>query len=149
MTYNTIMDKILVDLKVLSKINQNGKLSTSSNSIHIENDKIYTPIMRYIYGDSRLKTVEKIQELISNSQQVSVSILQHSCMNIYQRNNEPASIEIVEFNKNYQQLKLLSNELSEKLGSPIVIKHKANGSGKLIVKYFNNDQLEGIIQKMS
>ena len=43
----------------------------------------------------------------------------------------------------------LQNELSEKLGSPIVIKHNANGSGKLIVKYFNNDQLEGIIQKMS
>ena len=43
----------------------------------------------------------------------------------------------------------LQNELSEILGSPIVIKHNANGSGKLIVKYFNNDQLEGIIQKMS
>ena len=56
MTYNTIMDKILVDLKVLSKNKQNGKLTISSNSIHIENDKIYTPIMRYIYSDSRLKT---------------------------------------------------------------------------------------------
>ena len=115
MTYNTIMDKILVDLKVLSKINQNGKLSTCNNTIHIENSKFYTPFIRYLYGDSRAKTVEKIQELINNSQQVSISILQHSCMNIYQRNNEPASIEIVEFNKNYQQLKLLSNELKNSI----------------------------------
>lgn len=145
MTYNTIMDKILVDLKVLSKINQNGKLSTSSNSIHIENDKIYTPIMRYIYGDSRLKTVEKIQELINNSQQVSVSILQHSCMNIYQRNNEPASIEIVEFNKNYQQLKLLSNELKNSIQGInnllITYKDDANVCSKLEVNIDNIKRL--------
>ena len=42
----------------------------------------------------------------------------------------------------------LQNELSEKIGSPVIIQHKGNGSGKLVIQYFNNDQLQGIIDKL-
>ena len=42
----------------------------------------------------------------------------------------------------------LQNELSEKIGSPVIIQHKENGSGKLVIQYFNNDQLQGIIDKL-
>ncbi len=42
----------------------------------------------------------------------------------------------------------LQNELSEKIGSPVIIQHKENGSGKLVIQYFSNDQLQGIIDKL-
>ena len=42
----------------------------------------------------------------------------------------------------------LQNELSEKIGSPVIIQHKGNGSGRLVIQYFNNDQLQGIIDKL-
>ena len=42
----------------------------------------------------------------------------------------------------------LQNELSEIIGSPVIIQHKENGSGKLVIQYFNNDQLQGIIDKL-
>ena len=42
----------------------------------------------------------------------------------------------------------LQNELSDKIGSPVMIQHKGNGSGKLVIQYFNNDQLQGIIDKL-
>ena len=42
----------------------------------------------------------------------------------------------------------LQNDLSEKIGSPVIIQHKGNGSGKLVIHYFNNDQLQGIIDKL-
>jgi len=42
----------------------------------------------------------------------------------------------------------LQNELSEKIGSPVIIQHKGNGSGKLVIQYFNNDQLQGILDKL-
>ena len=42
----------------------------------------------------------------------------------------------------------LQNELSDKIGSPVMIQHKGDGSGKLVIQYFNNDQLQGIIDKL-
>lgn len=39
----------------------------------------------------------------------------------------------------------LQNELTEKLGAKVVIDHKQNGTGKLVIAYSNLDELDGII----
>ena len=39
----------------------------------------------------------------------------------------------------------LQDNLSEKLGTQVMIQHSAKGKGKLILKYNNLDQLEGIL----
>lgn len=42
----------------------------------------------------------------------------------------------------------LQNELSEKFGAPVNIRHGAKGKGKLIVQYHSLDELEGILEKV-
>ena len=42
-------------------------------------------------------------------------------------------------------IKNLERELSEKLGSPVMIQHSAKGKGKLVIKYANLDELDGVL----
>ncbi len=46
-------------------------------------------------------------------------------------------------------IKKLQDDLSEQLGSPVQVQHSAKGAGKLVIKYNNLDQLDGIISKIS
>jgi hypothetical protein len=112
MSFNILMDKLLIDLKILSKVPENGKLNTvSGNQLYMESTTFYQGIMRFMKGDSRNKTIERIEELINTSKQIAVSILQNSTMNIYEKNTTISKYEINEFNKYFEQLKCLSNEL--------------------------------------
>jgi ParB family chromosome partitioning protein len=42
-------------------------------------------------------------------------------------------------------LRQLTTELSERLGTAVKLQHKDNGKGKLVISYSNLDQLEGIL----
>ena len=42
----------------------------------------------------------------------------------------------------------LQNDLTEKLGAKVLIDHKENGSGKLVIAYSSLDELEGIIEQL-
>ncbi|MBB3048686.1 ParB family chromosome partitioning protein [Litorivivens lipolytica] len=46
-------------------------------------------------------------------------------------------------------IKKLQDDLSEQLGSPVQVQHSAKGAGKLVIKYANLDQLDGIISKIN
>jgi ParB family chromosome partitioning protein len=41
--------------------------------------------------------------------------------------------------------RLLQEQLSDKLGASVKLQHSAKGSGKLIIEYHNNDELQGIL----
>ncbi len=43
-------------------------------------------------------------------------------------------------------VKSLENQLSEKIGVPVMIQHSAKGKGKLVLKYNNLDELDGILK---
>ena len=78
LSYNSMLDKVLINLKVLSKVCERGKISTIGGSnIALESDKSYTPLLRYLNGDSRKKTVDTIQDVVSNATEISNSMLQH------------------------------------------------------------------------
>lgn len=47
------------------------------------------------------------------------------------------------------ELHRLQEGLSEKLGVPVMIQHSAKGKGKLVLKYNNLDELDGILAHMS
>ena len=116
LSYNSMLDKVLINLKVLSKVCEKGKISTIGGSnIALESDKSYTPLLRYLNGDSRKKTVDTIQDVVSNATEISNSMLQHSCMSLYDRKEQPTSFEINEYNKQFQQLKNLSSEMQNSL----------------------------------
>ena len=42
----------------------------------------------------------------------------------------------------------LQDSLSEKIGVPVLVQHSAKGSGKLVLKYNNLDELDGILNHM-
>ena len=143
MTFNILMDKIFVDLKILAKLPQNGKLNTIyNNQLYLENDSMFQGIYRFLIGDSRNKTIEKIEDLINTAKQLANSLLQSSSMNIYEKSTTPSKFEISEFNKNFQQLKSLSNEL----------KNSQKGINNLRVTYQNDtyvvSKLEVILENI-
>ena len=37
------------------------------------------------------------------------------------------------------------NELSEKMGSPVMIQHSAKGKGRVVIKYSSLDELDGLL----
>ena len=43
-------------------------------------------------------------------------------------------------------IKVLQDQLSEKIGAPVMIQHSAKGKGKLVLKYNNLDELDGILK---
>ena len=45
-------------------------------------------------------------------------------------------------------LRHLQEELSERLGAPVSIKHSARGAGQLVVRYGSLDELEGVLAKI-
>jgi ParB family transcriptional regulator, chromosome partitioning protein len=42
----------------------------------------------------------------------------------------------------------LQNELTAKLGAKVVIEHKANGAGKLVIAYASLEELDGILEQI-
>ena len=45
-------------------------------------------------------------------------------------------------------LKSLEEELSQKIGSAVNLQHGAKGKGKLVIKYTNLDELDGILSHL-
>lgn len=45
-------------------------------------------------------------------------------------------------------IKTLEDDISERLGATVLIDHKPNGKGKLVIEYHSSDELEGIIEKI-
>ncbi len=42
-------------------------------------------------------------------------------------------------------IKHLEQELSDKLGSPVMVQHSAKGKGRLVIKYTSLDELDGVL----
>lgn len=61
-----IPDKLLINLKILSKIQKNGRISRSYDGIiALENDTVYQPIKRFLSSDSRKQAVFEINSIIT------------------------------------------------------------------------------------
>lgn len=60
-----IPDKLLINLKIISKIQKNGRITRShSGIIYLEYDTFYQPVKRFINGDSRRQSVFEINSII-------------------------------------------------------------------------------------
>ena len=69
------VDTVIINLKILSQIKENEKLSTSSCPIEIQNQKNhYLPFLRWFYGESREKTIAKLKQISYNA----ITILQYT-----------------------------------------------------------------------
>lgn len=100
-----LSDKLLINLKILSKIQKNGRISRSYDGIiSLESDNIYQPFKRFLSSDSRKQAIFEINSIINESLDVFANILNSKYMN----KNFSSSDEYV---KNCENLQLLLTEL--------------------------------------
>lgn len=100
-----INDKLLVNLKIISKIQKNGKISRSSNGvISLETDKYYQSVKRFFFNDSRYQAVFEISSIISE------------CIDTFESNLNSKFLDFnlynsFEFSKVVENIQLLLSQL--------------------------------------
>jgi len=100
-----IPDKLLINLKILGKIQKNGRIARSHDGIiSIENDYIYQSIKRFFFNDSRRQAVYEINSIITELTDTFTNIIHSKFMNKNYHMTE-------EYIQNCQLLSLLADEL--------------------------------------
>jgi hypothetical protein len=100
-----IPDKLLINLKIISKIQKNGRIARSYDCIiSLENDVFYQSIKRFMTSDSRRQAIFEINSVITES----VDILHHILNSKYMNKNFFQSDEYI---KNCENVNLILNEL--------------------------------------
>ncbi len=100
-----ISDKLLINLKIISKIQKNGRIARSYEGIiSLENDGMYQFLKRFLSNDSRKQAIFEINSIIEESLDTFKHILNSKTMNESYSQTE-------EYQKNCQALELLYVEL--------------------------------------
>jgi hypothetical protein len=100
-----ISDTLLINLKILSKIQKNGRISRSYDGIiSLESDTVYQPLKRFLSSDSRRQAVFEINSIISECINTFTNILNSKYMNKHFSQSD-------EYAKNCEELSLLLTEL--------------------------------------
>jgi len=105
---NDITDTILVNLKIVSKIAPNNKLKISNNTTTIEKEGLAAWLLRWYSGDSRLKTVNFIKTIVSDSINITTDLMNSTYIN---NKGKKAAYEETEFTKALSTLFLIRTEL--------------------------------------
>ena len=102
---NVINDKLFINLKILGKIQKNGRISRSTDGIiALENESMYQSIKRFITSDSRKQSVFEINSIINETSDFLNSIINSKYMNKFYYNTD-------EYYKNCESISLILNEL--------------------------------------
>jgi hypothetical protein len=73
---NYISNKLLVNLKIISKIEKNGRITRSKNGvINLDYDTITQPVRRYFNGDSRNQTIYELDSIANECITTLTSLL--------------------------------------------------------------------------
>ena len=83
-------DKLLINLRILGKIQKNGKISRSSDGIiAIENESFYLSIKRFVTSDSRKQSIFEINSIINETIKILESTINSKYLNkTYCNSNE-------------------------------------------------------------
>ncbi len=100
-----IPDKLLINLKIISKIQKNGRIARSYDGIiSLENDVFYQAIKRFVTNDSRKQAIFEINSVINEC----VDILNHILNSKYMHKNFHQSEEYI---KNCENIELVLSEM--------------------------------------
>lgn len=100
-----ISDKLLINLKILSKIQKNGRITRSYDGIiSLDTLTFYQPLRRFLSSDSRKQAVFEINSIVMECIESMHSILNSRFMSKNFANTD-------EFRKNCEHLSLLLNEM--------------------------------------
>jgi len=101
-----IPDKLFINLKILSKIQKNGRISRSSDGIiALENETFYQSLKRFITSDSRRQSVFEINSIINETIECLNNIINSKFMNKIYSHTE-------EYYKNCENMLLILRELT-------------------------------------
>jgi hypothetical protein len=101
-----ITDKLLVNLKILSKIEKNGRIARSYDGIiSLENESVYQPLKRFLAADSRKQALFEINSIITECIDTVSHILNSKHMNTTFCNTD-------EYVKGCESLGLLLTEMN-------------------------------------
>ena len=100
-----IPDKLLINLKIISKIQKNGRIARSYDGIiSLETDQVYQSLKRFLTNDSRKQAIFEINSIISECIDTINYIINSKYTNIQYSQTQ-------EYFKNCENLNLLITEL--------------------------------------
>jgi hypothetical protein len=102
---SNIPDKLFINLKILGKIQKNGRISRSSAGIiSLENESFYQSIKRFVTSDSRKQSIFEINSIINETIESLHSIINSKYMN-------KNFCKTDEYYKNCENISLILDEL--------------------------------------
>ena len=100
-----IPDKLFINLKILRKIQKNGRISRSSDGIiALEQETFYQSVKRFVTSDSRRQSVFEINSIINETIECLNNIVNSKFMNKMYSNTD-------EYYKNCENMSLILQEL--------------------------------------
>ncbi len=132
-----LLDNIIIELKVISKIPENGKICTvSTDNISIETTKGYQQsIKRFLYSESRERAIQKLKETVDKVSCISRNTLDSKYLSIH---TTPTEHEI----SKHKQIVTKLKELCEN------IKNSLNGFNNLHTTYINDATITARLETM-
>ena len=99
-------DKLLINLRILSKLQKNGRITKSYEGIiNLENNTLYKGIKRFLYNDSRKQSVFEINSIIDETEIIFNHLINNKHM--HKQYNQTC-----EYIKNIEIINLLFKELN-------------------------------------
>lgn len=102
-----IPDKLYINLKILSKIQKNGRITRSYDGIiALESEVFFKSFKRFVSSDSRKQSVFEINSIITECTEYLNNLIQNKYMDKNHCNSD-------EYYKNCEDLTLILNELEQ------------------------------------
>lgn len=104
--YRNFNDKLFINLKILGKIQKNGRICRSYDGIiSLENDNFYQSIKRFVSSDSRKQSIFEINSIINECVECLNSIINSKYMNKLHANSD-------QYFKSCEDIALIIKELN-------------------------------------
>ena len=132
----SLLDKIFINLKIISKIQENGKITTTHpGQITLQEQTLWNAVWRTLTGDSRKSTVSFLQQLLNNVDVTSNSLIRSP----YFHNFDPNDMfQVNEHNTIMEQLNKLSQEL----------RNSKSGIANLHITYNDDASIEAKLEEI-
>lgn len=143
----SLLDNIFINLKIIAKIPENGRIgTTSAGQVYLEQDKYKTTAIRTLTGDSRDKTVLFLMGLINDITQISDNIISSLYISRnYEKENANNTITLSQLNENARKSHQLAKLVRE-------LKNSKRGISNLYTTYRKDPtitaKLEEVIDKI-
>lgn len=112
------LQKLLINLKIISKIEDGGKLSTTSSYLELDNhnNSLMQGVLRWWYKESREKTLSNLTCIVQDCLRILKLIKASKTLEKSKDNIPPRELEIIQaFNNERNACHLTNNQLLETL----------------------------------